>query len=136
MHRSFYYKHNIFDCIIENAVVYDAQNLSSHNIVYFCIGVSNFKHMIDINCNLHPAPNCNWSKAKVEHIEKYQLALNNKLSYFDANTQAINCGNWHCQCVEHRDHINFLCSTLKSSRSENHTPRFHLFNRSIRPYIL
>ena len=25
---------------------------------------------------------------------------------------------------------------LKSLRSENHTPRFHLFNRSIRPYIL
>ena len=36
--------------------------------------------MIDINCNSHPVPNCNWSKAKVEHIEKYQLALNNKLS--------------------------------------------------------
>ena len=81
--------HNIFDCIIENAVVYDAQNLSSHNIVYFCIGVSNFKHMIDINCNSHPAPNCNWSKAKVEHIEQYQLALNNKLSSIDVNTPAI-----------------------------------------------
>ena len=26
--------------------------------------------------------------------------------------------------------------SLKSLRSENHTPRFHLFNRSIRPYIL
>ena len=25
---------------------------------------------------------------------------------------------------------------LKSLRSENHTPRFHLFNRSIRTYIL
>ena len=25
---------------------------------------------------------------------------------------------------------------LTSLRSENHTPRFHLFNRSIRPYIL
>ena len=90
---------NIFDCIIENAVVYDAQNLSSHNIVYFCIGVSNFKHVIDINCNSHPAPNCNWSKAKVEHIEQYQLALNNKLSSIDVDTPAINCDNWHCQCI-------------------------------------
>ena len=27
-------------------------------------------------------------------------------------------------------------NSLKSMRSENHTPRFHLFNRSIRPYIL
>ena len=53
--------------------------------------------MIDINCNSHPVPNCNWSKAKVEHIEKYQLALNNKLSSIDVNTPAINCDNWHCQ---------------------------------------
>ena len=29
-----------------------------------------------------------------------------------------------------------LISQLKSLRSENHTPRFHLFNRSIRLYIL
>ena len=27
-------------------------------------------------------------------------------------------------------------NSLKSLRSENHIPRFHLFNRSIRPYIL
>ena len=39
-------------------------------------------------------------------------------------------------------HCSDLCRTqnsefhLKSSRSENHTPSFHLFNRSIRPYIL
>ena len=26
--------------------------------------------------------------------------------------------------------------SLKSLRSENHTPRFHLFNRSVRPYFL
>ena len=29
-----------------------------------------------------------------------------------------------------------LCNVLKSLRSENYTPRFHLFNRSVRPYIL
>ena len=57
-------------------------------------------------------PNCNWSKTKVEHIEKYQLALNNKLSSIHVNTPAINCDNWHCQCVEHKNHINVLCSTL------------------------
>ena len=55
--------------------------------------------MIDVKCNSNPAPNCNWSRAKVAHIEKYQLALNNKLSSIDANTPAINCNNWHCQCV-------------------------------------
>ena len=53
-----------------------------------------------------------WSKAIVEHIEKYQLALNNKLSLIDVNTIAVNCDNWHCQCVEHRNHLTFLCSTL------------------------
>ena len=68
---------NIFDCIIENVVIYDAQNSSSHNIVYFCIGVSNFKHMSDTKCNSSHIPNCNWSKASVEHIEQYQLKLNN-----------------------------------------------------------
>ena len=32
--------------------------------------------------------------------------------------------------------IGGLHGCLKSLRSENHTPRFHLFNRSITPYIL
>ena len=30
----------------------------------------------------------------------------------------------------------FFYIALKSLRSENHTPRFYLFNRSIRPYML
>ena len=24
----------------------------------------------------------------------------------------ISCRDWHCQCVEHRNHVNVLCRTL------------------------
>ena len=107
--------HNIFDCIIDNVVIYDAQNSSSQNIVYFCIGVSNFKHMIDSKCNSSHIPNSNWSKAGVEHIEQYQFKLNNSLSLIDVNMPAINCHNWHCECAEHKNEINLLCSKLINS---------------------
>ena len=62
--------YKIFDCIIENAVIYEAQNLSCHNIIDFSIGVSNFKHMIDIKCNSQLAPNCHGSKVKFNKLKK------------------------------------------------------------------
>ena len=37
--------------MIDNVVIYDAQNSSSHNIVYLCIGASSLKHFIDTKCN-------------------------------------------------------------------------------------
>ena len=71
--------------------------------------------MIDTKCNSSHIPNYNWSKANVEHIEQYQLKLNNGLSLIDLNTPTINCHKWHCECVEHRNEINLLCSRLLSS---------------------
>ena len=41
-----------------------------------------------------------------------------------------------CPSLNMEQEINKEQENLKSLRSENHTPRFHLFNRSIRPYIL
>ena len=41
----------------------------------------------------------------------------------------------HKHINSHESRFN-LFGLLKSLRSEHHIPRFHLFNRSIRPYIL
>ena len=87
-------------------------NPSSHSLVYFCIAISNFKHVINIKCDSSLIRNCNWSKATAEHIEQYQLSLNERLLLIETYTIMTNCRDWHCQCVEHRNHINVLCRSL------------------------
>ena len=108
--------HKIFDCFIEKVVIYDVQKSFSHNIAYFCISVFNFKHMIDTTCNLNHVSHCNLSKASVEHIEFYQLSLNNSLSLIDINISEINCHNLHCEYLKHSNscETNLLCSILTS----------------------
>ena len=83
--------HNIFDCILENAICYDVLNPSSHSLVYFCVAISNFKHVMDIKCDSSLIRNCNWSKATAEHIDQYQLSLNERLLLIETNTIMTNC---------------------------------------------
>ena len=84
-------------------------NPSSHSLVYFCIAISNFKHVIDIKCDSSLIRNCTWSKAAAEHIDQYQLSLNERLLLIETNTIMTNCRDWHCRCVENRNYINVLC---------------------------
>ena len=77
-----------------------------------CGLVINFKHVIDIKYDSSLIRNCNWSKAAAEHIDQYQLSLNERVLLIETNTITTNCRDWHCQCVEHRNYINVLCKTL------------------------
>ena len=76
---------NIFNCIRENYVINEPCNPSTHNIVYLCISIDDFKHIVEGKRDEARAPNCIWSKASVDHIEQYQLSFDDKLFSIDLN---------------------------------------------------
>ncbi len=70
---------NLFNCILDNYVINEPCNPSNHNIVYLCIRIADFKHVIKANCNQELKPSCLWPKASVDDINRYQLMLDCKL---------------------------------------------------------
>ena len=65
---------NMFDCIINNFVVYDICNPSYHNLLLLTLYITSFNYIINVRntCTRDSKRNVNWKKASHVNIAEYK----------------------------------------------------------------
>ena len=68
---------NMFDCIINNFVVYDICNSSYHNLLLLTLSITSFNYIINARntCTRDSERTVNWKKASHEYIADYKSHL-------------------------------------------------------------
>ena len=56
-------------------------------------------------------PVCAWDKASDEHLYHYRHTLDRALSSIDL-TGLLSCTNLNCHCIQHKQLIDMVCSSL------------------------
>ena len=58
---------------------------------------------------------CNWNKASNLDIHQYQLNINDKLSRINITGDTYSCTNCHCDSIQHKYKIDYLCKSIIES---------------------
>ena len=107
---------NIFAGVTDNYILYDHDNISSHNPVMLRVSVANsgFKSVngTDDENDSHRSININWSRTTNKDICNYRNELDTLLCSLDSNISALKCQDVLCNLSCHKLALNDICKTL------------------------
>ena len=105
---------NMFDCIINNFVVYNICNPSYHNILLLTLFITSFNYIINAKNTFTRDSKCtvNWKKASHEYIAEYKSHLDENLISIKLSNDTYNCDDVHCKSIQHCQDIDYLCRSI------------------------